>query len=620
MTSRLMGSLLTLTSIAGLSGCPGPSEEVCPGGCLIGEVCGPDGVCIPEPEPDAGTPVECIDGDGDHRGEDCPAGPDCDDTDPTQHGQEICDGLDNDCDTTVDEDIAIDPVCGCDPLCEREQLGEGGRPFDLDEDANEGVLIDDTGALRVVRRDSREPHHLIWIANTGEGTISKVDTRTFEELGRYRTGPMGSANDPSRTSVDSSGDCYVGNRGGQSVTKISARGVECPDTNGDGRITTSSGPSDVLLWGEDDCVLWNTPIGGGLVRAVAAQEAIGPDGEPFSNVWIGGWDAMMVYKMDGNTGEILFDHPAPTFTYGFALDALGNLWISPGGSQLGRVDTTDCDADHCTTEVIAVPASTYGITVDLRQRVWLGGNPVSRYDPSAPAGARWATSTSPAFVHGIGADSRGNVWGAAMDGGIIRFDAEDPLRYAAVPASLGGSSKGIGIDDDGKVWGINMAGDSTVVVPREEIDDFTVWTGITPGLVSPYTYSDMTGQQLLLATSALGRYSTVVDTCPPLEGQTVEYRELRWDAEVPDGTRLLWRGRTAATREALAEAGFIDIGSQPTDSSPLDIAAWLTEEGLEPGQYFEVQVLMYPTSIGAAFVTPVVRGFELVFACPDLPE
>jgi hypothetical protein len=30
----------------------------------------------------------------------------------------------------------------------------------------------------------------IWIANSGEGTISKLDVRTGQELGRYRTAPV----------------------------------------------------------------------------------------------------------------------------------------------------------------------------------------------------------------------------------------------------------------------------------------------------------------------------------------------------------------------------------------------------------------------------------------------
>ena len=47
----------------------------------------------------------CEDGDGDGRGDGCPAGPDCDDGDPRVYdgAEERCDGVDNDCDGQADE-------------------------------------------------------------------------------------------------------------------------------------------------------------------------------------------------------------------------------------------------------------------------------------------------------------------------------------------------------------------------------------------------------------------------------------------------------------------------------------------------------------------------------------
>ncbi len=45
----------------------------------------------------------------------------------------------------------------------------------------------------------------IWIANSAQNTISKIDTQTLVELGRYLVRPDGLGN-PSRTSVNLSGD------------------------------------------------------------------------------------------------------------------------------------------------------------------------------------------------------------------------------------------------------------------------------------------------------------------------------------------------------------------------------------------------------------------------------
>jgi len=50
---------------------------------------------------------DCIDNDGDLRGEGCVFGADCDDSDSRRFegNEEVCDGLDNDCDTDIDEDF-----------------------------------------------------------------------------------------------------------------------------------------------------------------------------------------------------------------------------------------------------------------------------------------------------------------------------------------------------------------------------------------------------------------------------------------------------------------------------------------------------------------------------------
>ena len=104
----------------------------------------------------------------------------------------------------------------------------------------------------------------IWIANSPQGTVSKIDTFTGVEVARYSTGPATQA-EPSRTSVNLYGDVAVSNRGSQTggaggVTKIAAREEDCIDKNGNGAIETSTGPTDIKAWGQDECVLWNIEI------------------------------------------------------------------------------------------------------------------------------------------------------------------------------------------------------------------------------------------------------------------------------------------------------------------------------------------------------------------------
>ncbi|MCA9709944.1 MAG: hypothetical protein KDK70_29160, partial [Myxococcales bacterium] len=76
---------------------------------------------------------------------------------------------------------------------------------------------------------------IIWIANSPEGTVSKIDTITGTELARYYTGPTNGNDDPSRTSVNLAGDVAVTNRSG-GIAKFAAREDDCIDVNGNGTI------------------------------------------------------------------------------------------------------------------------------------------------------------------------------------------------------------------------------------------------------------------------------------------------------------------------------------------------------------------------------------------------
>jgi hypothetical protein len=63
----------------------------------------------------------------------------------------------------------------------------------------------------------------IWIANTGEGTVSKVCTIDGKEVARYYTSPQASGGDPSRTSVNLHGDMVVTNRSPPAARRRSPR-------------------------------------------------------------------------------------------------------------------------------------------------------------------------------------------------------------------------------------------------------------------------------------------------------------------------------------------------------------------------------------------------------------
>jgi hypothetical protein len=577
-------------------------------------------------------------------------------------------------------------VGSCGPGCTQSDIGAGTTmPFDPKTNPSEHVGVDGDGAL-VITRDQAATFELIWIANTKEGTVSKIDTNSYTELGRY-TVPVdwntnSDQNGPSRTSVDSDGNVYAGDRFGANLTKISAAGDKCPDTNGDGKITTSKGGQDVLPVGKDDCEIWSTDIGGDA-RGVAVQEIptqykidSQPDKPPTVTeipgaryVWTGGQEGKFkLHKIDAETGKILFTlDPPPAPTYGLAVDGRGNLWISgKNANSLGRIDTTRCVDATCQAEKVCVTqcsetscpdtcdsavlqrldfgagSSPYGITVDCAQRVWMGGawggNGVLRYDPLAPADKRLKRIDDTAFntmsshtfdsndfgIHGIAADAHGWVWGAGHDTGVWRIDAETmQLKQVAGTGGPDFNAKGIAVDRRGRVWAIPLRKDYAIVVtPGMTIDDATVEKPFT-GLVGPYTYSDMTGEQRRLASNDPGSYQQVFEGCK-LGDKPTKWGKLSWDVEVPDGTLVVFLARTADSPAALKKAAWFQVTPVPGRDSPVEIEPFMKGAMQAPGRYLEIQVRLFTTKTGdeskdrcssVPMITPRVKSFSVSHLC-----
>jgi len=531
---------------------------------------------------------------------------------------------------------------GCTGDCKTEETGAGtSDPFDPATNDSSGVNLDPNGALVLDRSASQSPR-IIWIANSTQSTVSKVDTTTYQELGRYRTGK----GDPSRTSVDAVGDVYVGNRTGHSLTKISALGAKCPDTNQDGAITTSTGAADILAYGQDDCVLWETPLNG-TIRGVAAQDVykevvtdpdLPPDIQEEHYVWVSSLPEGNLWKLDGVTGKVLLTTkvPCPAGGYGLALAGGGQLWAATNQGCLSRIDTTKCVDDAscaaepvCTTscqasgecsdscdsammQAITMPEGPYGITVDYKQRIWLGGGTgLKRYIPTAPAASRYTHSGANGFSHGVAADANGWVWGANNNGKVIRMNG-DTLENTYV--DVGGSTKGMAVDKDGKIWSISYSQTyASVIKPGPGLSDNAATPHAVEGLVGPYTYSDMTGLQAILAKNDPGHYRERFTGCNT--GKTSWY-QLDWDVETPAGTSVMFRVRTAATEAALDAAKWVTVAVIPTAVPPVDLDAKLKGAGINPEKFLDVEVWLSVSQSTQSLVTPKVTSFGVTHSCP----
>ncbi len=590
------------------------------------------------------------------------------------------------------------PICGCDQSCISDAAGAGTPAgFDLTDgssDANSGVELDNNGWLKLSSEDQpSEPY--IWIPSSHAGEVSKFSTREtiaegvnkgrYKELARYVTGPHGNSNDPSRTSVNTAGAVYVGNRGGgnaggggrsgtpngdvQSVTKFATDERRCKDKNGNGTIETSRDSNgdgaisdgEMLSWGADECMLWNTPLyGNGVIRAVAAQDEPQVDGGFTEYVWVGLYgngadEPVQIVKLDGESGEVVLRFKPPVNPYGFAMDGRAQLWVvGRPQKKLLRVDTTQCrdndscsvaacdgvgpEQDRCTLQtILSEPAGgLYGITVDRQQHVWLGSTGprgVYRYDHSADAGSRWTFKSTPIRTRGIAADGLGYVYAGGDAKGVFifatkDFSSESPLVNIAPDTSSDAYAVGMAVDSDGKVWAINdqQPGFATVVEPNPKkpnpttLDDTdfeihpiegannTQLFKSAVGLDGPYCYSDMTGVQLALATGR-GYYQRVLRACEGIGGQPV-WDKLHWEATTPEGTSIAWYIRTASSAAGLDAEPFTLLAEVPDAQSPVEIG----ELG-EGKAFLEVRVELLTAQPGETNKSPLVRFFEATYEC-----
>ena len=338
----------------------------------------------------------------------------------------------------------------------------------------------------------------IWIANSGENTLSKVDTQTEVEVARYHACP--SDCDPSRTSVNLHGDAVVTNRLSNSVTKFAAAIEDCVDNNDNGTIETSTGPTDVLAWGADECMLWHTklPLLFGA-RATAWDGKEDPDTGLGGNVWVGtcgdftSSTPQVVYKLDGDNGAVVDQTDVMDSVgccYGGAVDGNDGFWVIDQYQDPPSIVRVDMNTLQV-SETIEL-GSGYGITADFQRRVWIGGGcGVCRYDP-ADGSLEVVEVLGADFLRGIAVGtekSAGYVWAADTDGTLYKIDQENMIVAGAY--KIGEELVGVAVDFEGYVWAVDYLANAA----RKFDPDTETYITVPVGH-EPYTYSDMTGMQL----------------------------------------------------------------------------------------------------------------------------
>jgi hypothetical protein len=349
----------------------------------------------------------------------------------------------------------------------------------------------------------------IWIANSGENTVTKLNTRTLEEEGRYWTRPD-QGGSPSRTSVSVDGRAVAIANRHVGITKIWADLDDCEDKNNNGMIDTSTGKNDVRAFADDECIAWHREFPGMSVQRPIAWTS-GTYNEATcvwenQKIWTTTGDSgtpgqcgetgVYVHRLNGDTGEVEDTIHIPhnevkcTFgastwglgPYGAAVDNEGNMWFFVfGQSTVVRVNYDDLSYQ-------IYSGGSYGLTVDSEGRPWTDSP--QRLDPQ---GGNWtgAIGNLPGSGGtGVAQDLQGRIWSGTV-GGVGWVDMETMVVGDTVLLPAPGNYRGVSVDVDGFIWAIPLGGTEAF-----RIDPDTYEIASYAGLNAPYTYSDMSGGQL----------------------------------------------------------------------------------------------------------------------------
>ena len=523
----------------------------------------------------------------------CPKGAgDCNDFDsqiyPT--AGEICDSLDNDCDGEIDEGVTS-PCGGCGPVCVISAGSTGETVFD---GYFNGTSVNDDGHVEL--DSSTLQLTMIWVANSGQGTISKINTLDGREVARYQL-----CSDPSRTSVDADGNCWIGCRGDGRVGKVILAVENCDDKNGNGVIDTSVDSNDngvidggeMLGSGSDECVQFIVqPDGSNTARAVGVDKD--------NHAWVGMWDTSRLWKLHRDDGSSMQSISIPTNPYGIAIDQTGIIWISGrGNNTLVRVDPNTGSTNSYSPNIGCY--SPYGIAIDENGRVWTANyscwNVAYRFDPVTH---EWLAASTDAHPRGVAADGQGFVY-VANDAAsrVAKIDVNTMATVGYADLGGGRNPVGVAVDFSDKLWAVNQSASSATRIDTTNMNvEMEVPTG-----PNPYTYSDMTGYAQKTIVAPAGTFRQIFEGW---EDTTTKWLVVELSVNLPGDTSVDVRVRSAEEVDELEVAFWSPyFGPFPPESLPVNLSEWAEITG----RFLEVEIRLH-SDIDSN--VPILQGIDVI--------
>ena len=445
----------------------------------------------------------------------------------------------------------------------------------------------------------------MWVPNSTDRTVSKIDTKTMEVLGTFNLidGSGEWCYNPSRTTVDMQGNVWVGCRGGASYIHREALTTDMIPVSVDNKIMKISGQTGELLLS---------------IRVGHAPRSLSLDAD--NHLWVGCSVDDTVWEVDGDTGACYrgegADCPNPAiaiadFPYGSVVDQRGHLWIvhnlrGDPNDLLTEINTEDglvlgvygpYDRDGC--------RDLYGIAVDQLNNIWLGGTScddvlkVKGMDGVNPAdGLSYITGemigaypVGGSVSRGVAIDLDGNVWVASSTTATIsKIKGSDGELLATI--GVGAGPIGVGIDAWGNAWAVSHGANMVTRINGLDMSDtFEIQVG-----KGPYSYSDMLGLSLRTITHHNDGFAWWLGDVDSGK-ENPQWLSINWLADAPEGTRVEARFRCHEKKEELVTAPWGVSLTEPGEiSCPV------------AGRYGQVEIRMYASGTARS---PVLNSVTL---------
>jgi hypothetical protein len=279
-----------------------------------------------------------------------------------------------------------------------------------------------------------------WVNNFGGNSVTELSSS-----GAVLSGPHGytggGLNEPTAVAIDGSGNAWVTNGGGSSVTELSNTGAILSGANG----YTGGGlsePEEIAFDGAGNA--WVNNANGNSVTELSSAGAVlsGPN---------------------GYTGGGL-NNP-----FGIAIDGAGNIWLpNPSGASVTELSSVGAVLSGPNGYTGGGMLAPFAIAIDSAGNAWvanINGNSVTKISSAGAflSGANGYTGGGLDAPVGIAIDGAGNAW-------VPNFNGNSVTEVSSVGAVLSGPSgytsgglnepEGIAIDGSGNAWVPNFNGNS----------------------------------------------------------------------------------------------------------------------------------------------------------------